>query len=615
MLEKFWVLKIFSNNRVNNIYFFMQKNMVGMSSNHLSPTNDLLTVFPLIYLLALQFFFIPLKDLNAKSLSANQYKNITTNSVGGLRPSSVSGKYLAGRFAHNSQDFGKAANYLSAALSFDQKNLRIRRQAFLSLLVSGRLAEAAVLAKTITPLDQNNSLPILSLLVEEILNGKVIEAEKRLKILPRKGVGRYLGPLVLGWVKFARGDVSGAIKSIEVLDVEPFYSLKQLHIGLIYECAGQFNQAEIAYKKSLKKNYALRGVMAYGVFLERRKRWLEAEELYRRFGEEYGDETIDRMIQRAGTQSLPLNFVKDAQEGIAEVFFNFSDTLFRGQSSELAIIYGRLALRLRPSFPLAQVLLGRLLESLARNAEAVELYKNVDRRSPVSWTARLSHASNLHQLGLKRDAIDLLKKMSKENKNQLEPLIRVGNLYSSQKKFIKAIEAYDKAIKRIALLKKSHWNLYYARGIAFERSKKWSRAEKDFKQALELNPQQPLVLNYLGYSWVDRGVNLKKAQKMIRVAVKLRPNDGYIIDSLGWVLFRLGEYKEATKQLERAVVLRPEDPTINDHLGDAYWQVGRKTEAKFQWNRALSLSPEKELIPSIHKKLREGLQIKSVFEK
>ena len=615
MLEKFWVLKVLSNNRVNNINFLMQKHMVGKSSNHLSSTNDLLTVLSLIFSLALQFFFVPLKDLNAKSLSTNQYKNITKNSVRGLRPSSVSGKYLAGRFAHSLRDFGNAANYLSAALSFDQKNIRIRRQAFLSLLATGRLAEAAVLAKTITPLDQNNSLPILSLLVEEILNGNVIEAEKRLKTLPRKGVGRYLGPLVLGWVKFARGDVSGAIKSIEVLDVESFYSLKQLHIGLIYECAGQFNLAEIAYKKSLKKNYSVRGVMAYGVFLERRKRWLEAEALYRRFGDEYGDETIDRMILRAGTHSLPLNFVNNAQEGIAEVFFNFAGTLSRGQSSELAIIYGRLALRLRPSFPLAQVLLGRLLESLSRNAEAAEFYKKVDRLSPVSWTARLSHASNLHQLGLTRDAIDLLKKMSKENKTHLEPLIRVGNLYRSQEKFIKAIEAYDKAIKRITLLKRSHWTLYYARGIAFERSKKWYRAEKDFMQALDLNPQQPLVLNYLGYSWVDRGVNLKKAQKMIRVAVKLRPNDGYIIDSLGWVLFRLGEYKEATKQLERAVVLRPEDPTINDHLGDAYWQVGRKSEAKFQWNRALSLSPEKALIPSIHKKLREGLQIKSVFKK
>ena len=615
MLGNFWVLTILSNNRVNNIYFLMHKNMVGKSSNHLSSTNDLLTVLPLIISLALQFFFIPLKDLKAKSLSANQYKNIATNSMGGIRPSSVSGKYLAGRFAHSLRDFGNAANYLTAALSFDQKDIRIRRQAFLSLLASGRLAEAAVLAEKITPLDQNNSLPILSLLVEEILNGKVVEAEKRLKILPRKGVGRYLAPLVLGWVKFARGDVSGAIKSIEVLDVESFYSLKQLHIGLIYECAGQFNLAEIAYKKSLKKNYSVRGVMAYGVFLERSKRWLEAEALYRSFGEEYGDEIIDRMIQRAKTKASPLNFVKNAQEGIAEVFFNFAGTLSRGQSSELAIIYGRLALRLRPSFPLATVLLGRLFESLSRNAEAVELYKKVDRRSLVSWTARLSHASNLDQLGLTRDAIDLLKKMSKENKNHLEPLIRIGNLYRSQEKFIKAIKAYDKAIKRIVSLNKSHWNLYYARGIAFERSKKWSRAENDFMQALELNPQQPLVLNYLGYSWVDRGVKLKKAQKMIEVAVKLRPNDGYIIDSLGWVLFRLGEYKEATKQLEHAVVLRPEDPTINDHLGDAYWKVGRKSEAKFQWNRALSLSPKKELIPSIQKKLREGLQIKSVFGK
>jgi Flp pilus assembly protein TadD len=128
---------------------------------------------------------------------------------------------------------------------------------------------------------------------------------------------------------------------------------------------------------------------------------------------------------------------------------------------------------------------------------------------------------------------------------------------------------------------------------------------------LKLNPEQPYVLNYLGYSWVDQGLHLDKAQGMIRRAVKLRPNDGYIVDSLGWVLFRLGKFAGAAKQLERAVVLRPEDPTINDHLGDAYWRVGRLLEARFQWRRALSLKPEAAEIPKIEQKLRQGLAANS----
>ena len=170
-----------------------------------------------------------------------------------------------------------------------------------------------------------------------------------------------------------------------------------------------------------------------------------------------------------------------------------------------------------------------------------------------------------------------------------------------------AVAAYSKALKRIGKLEKRHWAILYSRGISYERAEQWEVAEKDLLHALELNAGQPYVLNYLGYSWIDKGVNLVRGRKMIEQAVKNRPKDGYIVDSLGWALYRMGEYKAAARHLEKAVLLRPEDPIINDHLGDAYWRVGRQLEANFQWKRVLTLKPESDTIPMIEKKIRGGL--------
>jgi tetratricopeptide (TPR) repeat protein len=153
----------------------------------------------------------------------------------------------------------------------------------------------------------------------------------------------------------------------------------------------------------------------------------------------------------------------------------------------------------------------------------------------------------------------------------------------------------------------SNWSLYYVRGIAYERSKQWPKAEADLKRALELSPEQPLVMNYLGYSWIDQGVNLDEGMKLIRRAVELRPDDGYIVDSLGWAHYRLGQFDDAVRELERAVELRPQDPVMNDHLGDAYWRVGRKIEARFQWSHAKEMEPEKDDLAKIEAKLKDGL--------
>ena len=529
----------------------------------------------------------------------------------GVQLVSASGKYLAGRYARRSRDFGTAADYLSDALSIDASNYEIRRQTFFALVSGGRMAEAAVLAKEIVATDKGAAVANLSLVVEDAFASRFEAAAKRLDTMPRRGMSTFVSPLLLAWAKAALDDTEGAIKSLDALKkIASFAALRHMHVGLIYEQAGKIALAEQALKKASKGTASIRVVMGFGHFLERQGRLPEAEALYKRYAAKNNSDALEGTLERIAVKRPPPAFVETPKDGLAEVFFNLAGTLAQGRSSELALIYGRMALRLRPDFPLAQLLLGGLLESLSRSADAIALYKKVDPKSPVSWSARLRQASNLDEMGKTEEAIALLERMAAERKDRFEPLIRIGDSHRSKKKFDDAVGAYDRAIQRVGKLEKNHWSLLYARGIAFERAKEWQNAEKDFLQALKLSPEQPFVLNYLGYSWVDQGVKLGRAKKMIRRAVELRPNDGYIVDSLGWVLYRLGDYREAAKNLERAVVLRPEDPTINDHLGDAYWRVGRKFEARFQWKRALSLDPEKDLIPQIEEKLRDGLKKK-----
>jgi Flp pilus assembly protein TadD len=217
----------------------------------------------------------------------------------------------------------------------------------------------------------------------------------------------------------------------------------------------------------------------------------------------------------------------------------------------------------------------------------------------------------LDEIGRTDEAVASLSALAAERPARADALIAMGDLLRGKERFAEAAAAYDKAFARVTAIEPRHWALFYSRGIALERSNQWERAQADFLKALELNPDQPYVLNYLGYSWVEHGVNLDKALSMIETAVKLRPDDGYIVDSMGWVLYRLGRYDEAVPHLERAVELRPADATINDHLGDAYWRIGRETEARFQWQRALVFKPEPAEAREIETKIKRGLAAQS----
>lgn len=524
---------------------------------------------------------------------------------------SPAGNYLAGRQAQKNRDFGNASRFLGKALEKTPDNTLLLRNTFLARLADGDITEAVPMAREIVK--RQNSAPIakLILLVDAVERNDLPGAGPILANFPERGFSGFLKPLLTSWVMVGATDGSDPIEALSPLKNQSgLRVLYELHAALLSDAVGRPEEAEKHYKFAAKnvRRSTLRVVQGYGQHLERAGKTEQARLLYETYLKENPDSVVlGPAMERLDKGEKPALLVSGPAEGIAEALFNIAGTMTRQNSAQDALIFGQLALHLRPDFDLARMLVAGILESMNRNEDAIAAYREIDPQSPFHWSARLRVAGNLEALDRDDDAIALLQILTREDATRPEPLVSLGDLLRSNKRFAESVAAYDRAIDLLSDLDKRHWTILYSRGISLERSKQWERAERDFKRALELNPDQPYVLNYLGYSWVDQGINLGPAREMIERAVKLRPNDGYIVDSLGWVLYRLKDFEGAVEHLERAVELRPNDPTINDHLGDAYWRVGRYTEARFQWQRALALKPEADQISAIEDKLQRGL--------
>jgi tetratricopeptide (TPR) repeat protein len=548
-----------------------------------------------------------------KSETVADNKPATTLHLAGFKPAkSLTGSYLAGRSAQKAHDYDRANEYLSHALDADQANANLLRRTFLVSLAGGQMDHAVGIAKQIVnKKDSGALLANVVLVVADIKANRLEAAKAKLKNIKRRGLSTFLTPMLRGWIIAGLGDSDGAIKALKPLRaISGFSVLHDLHAGLINDYSGRADLAEKNLKQASKRTRrsTLRIVQALGSIYERTGRVDRAKTLYVEYmSQNPQSRVLLPALNRIRKNDPAPKLVDGVRAGAAEAFFNVASTLTQENAVEMALIYGRLALDLRPDLALATMLVGGILESLGRHEPAIEVYGSVAPDSPLWWSARLRMASSLNAMGRDEEAIKQLRNMAGEKTSRPEALVNLADLLRSKKRFSESVEAYDAAIKRIGTIGKRHWTLLYSRGIALERSQQWKRAEDDFITALRLKPDQPYVLNYLGYSWVDQGINLARAQKMIERAVELRPNDGYIVDSLGWVLFRLGDFPRAARQLERAVELRPQDPTINDHLGDAYWRVGRAVEARFQWRRALSLDPDPDQASAIQDKISNGL--------
>jgi tetratricopeptide (TPR) repeat protein len=314
-------------------------------------------------------------------------------------------------------------------------------------------------------------------------------------------------------------------------------------------------------------------------------------------------------------EPLP-RLVDTVQAGAAEALYGLGAALGRREEelslANRGLAYLQLALYLDPNHSLAMLALADLYEAMKKPELAIKVYERVPANSPLKRNAEIQLATNLDTLERTEEAKKHLDKLIATKPDDLEAILALGNIMRERKQYAGCADAYGKAVALQPTPTRANWTTYYFRGICFERDKQWAKAEADMKKALELYPEQPHVLNYLGYSWIDQGVHLDDGMSMIKRSVEQRPDDGYIVDSLGWAYYRLGNYDEAVKNLERAVELKPVDPTINDHLGDVYWKVDRVLEAKFQWSHARDLKPDADELKTIEDKLKNGLATSAV---
>ena len=518
------------------------------------------------------------------------------------------GNYLAGLIASSDRDTSSAEVYYREALRVDPRNADLIERAFAAALANGDEQNATALGERLLARDPGNNLARLATAVHAIEEGQYAAARAQLA----SGDARsrdVTAALLTAWCFAGQMDLHHALDALDRIRDSSVAGFRDYHAGLIADYLGNATEARRRLKSAYDSDKStLRFADAYARFLATHGDPDGAKAVYADFSVVVPHHPLVEQAVTALRAGQPLQAqVRSAKDGAAEVLYGLGSAGSR-QGDELpALIYLRLSLYLRPGDDLTAVTLANLFDQMKQGQEAIDAFESVPAASPLRNDADIQIALELESIGKSDEAIQRLQDIVAARPHDVDALSSLAGLQRSAKKYSEAAATYDRAIAAVGIPQRDNWTLFYFRGICFERDKQWPKAEADFKKALELYPDQPLVLNYLGYSWVDQGMNLEEAFKMLRRAVELRPNDGYVVDSLGWAHFKLGQFPEAAQTLERAISLKPADPVLNDHLGDAYWRVNRRTEAHFQWNHARDMGPEPEDLPAILKKIEGGL--------
>ena len=522
------------------------------------------------------------------------------------------GAFLIGKLAQNTNDFTRAADHLAKVLITSPHISELQRRAFLAYLADGRFDAAAALAESLIADSAHGQLfMVLSLVHRDIKAGDFGKARSHLQHLPDRKLTEIMRPVLEAWLLAGEDKYAEALERLTpALDTGGFKRLVSYHSGLIARQAGDARAAERFLEQAYgqPETASVRVVEQLGHLFEATGRKERAELLFKAYLDRHPQSLImPAHLARLKTGAPPRRLIVTPEQGLAEMFLDFGAILAGENAADRSLIFARHADDLRPDDPTTRLLLGEIMDAMDRPEDAIEIYRSVPVTAALAWDTRVRAAGNLQRIGKSDQAISLLSELAGERPERADVLLSLGDVLRRKERYEDAAEAYAEAIRRLGGFDQAGWQLLFRRGMALERAQQWQHAEKYFLKALELEPDQPSVLNYLGYSWVDRGENLKQARTMIERAVALRPNSGYIVDSLGWVLYRLGDFAGAVTHLEKAVELQAEDPTINDHLGDAYWRVNRLHEARFQWRRVLSLDPEDDLRARVKEKLENGL--------
>lgn len=524
----------------------------------------------------------------------------------------LSGAYLAANQANRDNNYAEAARYYTQALTRDPNDPFLLQNTLLAYVAKGDVKQGVAIARKIAASDLGSQLADLVLLADAIAKEDFSTAASILQ----DGADRFsplMFELLFGWIELGQGRVTSAIERFDAMQTPRAMQLfGQYHKALVLAVVGDFETANKILTGDENGNLRLnRGsLIAHAQILSQLDQSDKALEILENANRGTRDPSITRLQERiAKDRVVDYDFITNARQGAAEVFFTLSDVLNGENNERYSLIYARLSQYLRPGYSEAILLTAEILQDQKQYDLATRTYSSLSQDDPMYVNAELGRADALEAAGKVDAAIEVLNNLARAHGDIPRVHMALGDVLRGIERFKEASQAYDRAIALLDSPTKNHWFLFYARGITFERTGDWDKAEADFIRALELSPDQPLVLNYYGYSLVEKHERLEQAQDMIQKAVAARPDDGYITDSLAWVYYTVGKFKDAVAPMERAVLLVPDDPIINDHLGDVYWKVGRKREARFQWRRAMSFKPEEKDAIRIRRKLDVGLDV------
>ncbi|MCB1972354.1 MAG: tetratricopeptide repeat protein [Geminicoccaceae bacterium] len=531
---------------------------------------------------------------------------------------SVAGAYLAGRVALDEGKMLEAAENFEIALSAEPDNGDLRRQVFLLRLAGGDLDKARETAASLVDLGIESDEARMLLAFDALRKGELDVAHERISQIGPGGISGMVGPLIDAWMQFAEGKIDEALTSISAGSGSDGLALvRTYHHASMLTITGREQDAYDLLKPAVVDTDRLptRLLIALIGIEMRLGRDTEAlATLDSQLALAPEDTVLIDLRREVASGVTPQMPIRDARTGMADALLSLARALGDQRGGGQGLILARLASDLAPDEGDIWLFIAQQMLIENNIPRALEALDNIPRDGLYSWDADLLRARAYGADDRDDEAHALLEEMSQRRPERSDALIMLGDMLRRDERFAEAEVAYSEAISRITTPGPDQWRLLYARGIAYERTDRWDLAEADFLKALELEPDQPFVLNYLGYSWVDKGLHLDRARGMLNRAVELRPDDGFIVDSLGWAHYRLGEYDDAVVNLERAVELQPDDPVINDHLGDAYWRVGREREARFQWERALIFNPDDDVAAEVRRKLESGLPAVSEAE-
>ncbi|MEP5633711.1 MAG: tetratricopeptide repeat protein [Tateyamaria sp.] len=512
--------------------------------------------------------------------------------VGGA--DTLSGSYLAGRQAAVHNDFEASARYYTAALARDPSNLSLMEDVIATQLGMGNVDRALPVARLLEDQDVRSQSAHMTVIADLLANEAYGEyLERNVETL---GVGPLVDGLLGAWAMIGDDRAEDGLAAFDKVGEERgLRGFAMYHKAMALGLLGDFTAAEDLFvEEAGPLQQTRRGAMARAEILSQLDRNEDAiASLEAAFGGSSDPELSGMLSALEAGDTLSFTHIKTARDGAAEVFYSVAGALRQDAGPEFTLIYARVARHLRRDHIDALLLVADLLDELDQYDLANAVYKEVPADDSAFHAAELGRVGVLRKSGDPDAAIEVLEQLAKRFGDLSIVHSTLGDVLRQQDQFEPAVAAYDRALDLTPEGVSGAWFLHYARAISLERLDEWPRAESDFRRALELNPGQPQVLNYLGYSLVEKQIKLDEALEMIEQAVAASPDSGFIVDSLGWVLYRLGRYEEAVKHMEKAVELMPIDPVVNDHLGDVYWSVGRTREAQFQWMRALSfVDPE-----------------------